>query len=235
MLSQTVVYSVENCLPRVCVLFSWICLFASHSIILLQPITMLSFIGKSEYLVSASRGSKSQLSLWSLSKLSESWSYKLQAEAVACVMDGSYFAVLTLLPRPSKHTELTETKIDGRDGRFYYSMWENLFLSLPANLPNLVWCLSPIPQKPVIDAIIVFVAKGGGLAFIHVNSASFKGNVSDGKLPPALLAYINGNHEYVLFNPYNLEAHEPSMVVREKPVGIEDETGKVFVLVLLFF
>lgn len=31
-------------------------------------------------------------------------------------MDGSYFAVLTLLPRPSKHTELTETKIDGRDG-----------------------------------------------------------------------------------------------------------------------
>ena len=80
MLSQTVVYSVENCLPRVCVLFSWICLFASHSIILLQPITMLSFIGKSEYLVSASRGSKSQLSLWSLSKLSESWSYKLQAE-----------------------------------------------------------------------------------------------------------------------------------------------------------
>lgn len=25
------------------------------------------------------------------------------------------------------------------------------------------------------------------------------------------------------------------MVVREKPVGIEDETGKVFVLVLLFF
>lgn len=31
-------------------------------------------------------------------------------------MDGSYFAVLTLLPRSSKHTELTETKIDGRDG-----------------------------------------------------------------------------------------------------------------------
>lgn len=31
-------------------------------------------------------------------------------------MDGSYFAILTLLPQSSKHTELTETKIDGRDG-----------------------------------------------------------------------------------------------------------------------
>lgn len=171
----------------------------------LEPITMLSFIGKSEYLVSASRGSKSQLSLWSLSKLSESWSYKLQAEAVACVMDGSYFAVLTLLPRSSKHTELTETKIDGRDGAI-------LLFNVGEPIPVTTW--------------FVKKAKGGGLAFIHVNSASFKGNVSDGKLPPALLAYINGNHEYVLFNPYNLEAHEPSMVVREKPVGIEDETGK---------
>ena len=59
-----------------------------------------------------------------------------------------------------------------------------------------------------------------------MNSTSFKGNILDGKTPPALLAYINGDHEYVLFNPYNLKVHEPSMVVRENRVGMEDETGK---------
>lgn len=46
----------------------------------LQPIVSLSFVGKSEYLVSTSWESKPQLSVWSLSKLSMSWSYRLHVE-----------------------------------------------------------------------------------------------------------------------------------------------------------
>jgi hypothetical protein len=50
--------------------------------ILLQPIVTLSFAGKSEYLVSVSRGSKPQLAVWSMSKLSLCWSYKLHIEGL---------------------------------------------------------------------------------------------------------------------------------------------------------
>ncbi len=42
----------------------------------------LSFAGKSEYLLSVSRGSKPQLSVWNMSKLSLSWSYRLHIEGL---------------------------------------------------------------------------------------------------------------------------------------------------------
>ncbi|RVW86133.1 hypothetical protein CK203_038014 [Vitis vinifera] len=162
MLSQTVVYSVENCLPR--------------------PITMLSFIGKSEYLVSASRGSKSQLSLWSLSKLSESWSYKLQAEAVACVMDGSYFAVLTLLPRSSKHTELTETKIDGRDGAI---LLFNVGEPIPVTTWNSITAGLLEAQKPVWPGLLKVVGKFG-YASIYGALPEFDAKRNQTELAPLL-------------------------------------------------
>lgn len=40
----------------------------------------MSFVGSSEYLVATSWGSKPQLSVWNMSKLSISWSYLLHVE-----------------------------------------------------------------------------------------------------------------------------------------------------------
>ncbi|KAL0363010.1 UNVERIFIED_CONTAM: Pentatricopeptide repeat-containing protein, chloroplastic [Sesamum calycinum] len=70
----------------------------------LEPITTLSFVGKSEYLVSASRGSDPQLTIWSMSKLS-----------VACSVDKSTFAVLALI-KPAKHMEPTEASLHSAEG-----------------------------------------------------------------------------------------------------------------------
>ncbi|KAL0443184.1 UNVERIFIED_CONTAM: U3 small nucleolar RNA-associated protein 17 [Sesamum latifolium] len=70
----------------------------------LEPITTLSFVGKSEYLVSASRGSDPQLTIWSMSKLS-----------VACSVDKSTFAVLALI-KPAKHMESTEASLHSAEG-----------------------------------------------------------------------------------------------------------------------
>ncbi|KAK4439610.1 U3 small nucleolar RNA-associated protein 17 [Sesamum alatum] len=70
----------------------------------LEPITTLSFVGRSEYLVSASRGSDPHLTIWSMSKLS-----------VACSVDKSTFAVLALI-KPSKHMESTEDSLHSAEG-----------------------------------------------------------------------------------------------------------------------
>ncbi|GMN52043.1 hypothetical protein TIFTF001_021191 [Ficus carica] len=72
--------------------------------LIMPPITSLSFAGKSECLVSVSQGSKPQLSVWSLSKLSLLWAYKLQVEDLACAVDLSMFAVLVRLPKSSLGT-----------------------------------------------------------------------------------------------------------------------------------
>uniref|UniRef100_A0A2N9I1K3 WD repeat-containing protein 75 second beta-propeller domain-containing protein n=1 Tax=Fagus sylvatica TaxID=28930 RepID=A0A2N9I1K3_FAGSY len=80
------------------------------------PIVTLSFAGKSEYLLSVSRGSKPQLSVWNMSKLSLSWSYRLHIEAVACAVDLLSFAVLALLPESSICMESNESMSQGRDG-----------------------------------------------------------------------------------------------------------------------
>ncbi|KAL2245138.1 UNVERIFIED_CONTAM: U3 small nucleolar RNA-associated protein 17, partial [Sesamum indicum] len=70
----------------------------------LEPITSLSFVGKSEYLVSASRGSDPQLTIWSMLKLS-----------VASSFDKSTFAVLALI-KPAKHMESTEASLHSAEG-----------------------------------------------------------------------------------------------------------------------
>lgn len=71
--------------------------------------------------------------------------------------------------------------------------------------------------------IVCIQAKGGGLAFL-------KGDLSelaavDGKLPQTLLAYINGDREFVLFNPYVIEAHELSMTRQDDLVALEETGG----------
>ncbi|CAI9088050.1 OLC1v1022281C2 [Oldenlandia corymbosa var. corymbosa] len=159
-----------------------------------EPITSLSFVGKSEYLVSASCGSKPKLFLWSMAKLSLSWSYNLQAEAVSCAMDDSLFAVLARLPSfeskepiqaeskeplEAENKEPLQPSLQGADGSI-------LFFKLDKAVPVSAW--------------FVKKAQGGTLAFVRGDSG-FADGCAEGKLPE-FLTYINGAHEYVLLDPF---------------------------------
>ncbi|CAK7337560.1 unnamed protein product [Dovyalis caffra] len=165
---------------------------------LLLPIVNLSFAGKSEYLVSASWGSKPQLSVWSMSKLSVSWSYMLHVEAIANAADMSSFAALALLPESSK---CNETSFKGRDGVI-------LLFNAADPVPVSTWSVTK--------------AKGGALAFIPANHFSIDENELDGKPPQSLLAYVNGDHEYLLFDPQSKETKERSAVRQEGLGGLEE-------------
>ena len=67
-------------------------------------------------------------------------------------------------------------------------------------------------------------AKGGALAFIQANQSSLDENELDGKPPQSLLAYINGDHEYLLFDPQGKEAKEHS-AIRQEGLGDLEEAG----------
>ncbi|KAJ6923459.1 WD repeat-containing protein 75 [Populus alba x Populus x berolinensis] len=167
----------------------------------LMPVVNLAFAGTSEYLVSASWGSKPQLSIWSMSKLSVSWSYMLHVEAIASAADMSFFAALALLPESSK---CNETSIKGRDGVI-------LLFNASDPVPIFTWSVKK--------------AKGGALAFIQANQFAIDENELDGKPHQSLLAYINGDHEYLLFDPQGKEAKEQS-TIRQEGLGDLEEAGK---------
>ncbi|KAM5553835.1 hypothetical protein ABKV19_025857 [Rosa sericea] len=171
-----------------------------------MPIVTLSFAGNSDYLLSISRGSKPQLSVWSMSKLSESWtSYKLDIEDVTCAKDSSSFAVLALLPKSSTFMGSNEPIFQGKDGVI-------LLFNATDPVPLAMWSVRK--------------AKGGGLAFLKGNSPSFQQqSIADGKSPQALLAYINADHEYILFGPYDNDARELSMTRGKDRVAV-DETAQ---------
>ncbi|KAF7121402.1 hypothetical protein RHSIM_Rhsim13G0225800 [Rhododendron simsii] len=169
----------------------------------LAPIESLSFLGKSEHLVSTSRGSNPQVSVWSMSKLSVSWSYKLHAEAVTCSPDDSSFAVLALLPESSKLTESNETTLQSKDGAI-------LLFNVGDPVPVATW--------------FVEKSRGGGLSFLHTNRASSEDKISDENSASVLLAYLNGDCEYVVFNPYGEQ--EGGVAHRRSIVGLE-ETGQI--------
>lgn len=159
----------------------------------LSPIVNLFFVGNSEYLVSASRDSP-QLCVWNLEKLSISWSYyKLHVEAVACTIDALLFAVLILLPDSSNSMNNGRT-IQGTDG-----------------IIALFNAGDPVP----IATWSVTKAKGGALAFLQAKSSSLQGLDSDGKQPPLLLAFINGNHEFTIFDPYGKQEQNFSAALLE--------------------
>ncbi|KAG6770070.1 hypothetical protein POTOM_025737 [Populus tomentosa] len=168
---------------------------------LLKPVVNLAFAGTSEYLVSASWGSKPQLSIWSMSKLSVSWSYMLHVEAIASGADMSFFAALALLPESSK---CNETSLKGRDGVI-------LLFNASDPVPIFTWSVKK--------------AKGGALAFIQANQFAIDENELDGKPHQSLLAYINGDHEYLLFDPQGKEAKEHS-TIRQEGLGDLEEAGK---------
>lgn len=78
----------------------------------------------------------------------------------------------------------------------------------------------------LIPFYILGQAKGGGLAFLQGNPSSLEQNVSDGNAPKEFLVYINGDHEYVLYDPYGNEANELNTTRRQGLVELE-ESGVV--------
>ncbi|XP_062078686.1 uncharacterized protein LOC133783156 isoform X2 [Humulus lupulus] len=168
------------------------------------PITFLSFAGKSDYLVAVSQGSKPQLSVCNMSKLSVSWSYKLQVEDLACALDLSMFAVLVLL-KSSTGLGSNETALQGRDGVI-------LLFSVTDPVPVATWSVRK--------------AKGGGLAFIQGNQTSFQNNIFNGKPSQELLVYVDGDHEFVVFDPRSSETQELSLTGQQNLATVE-ETGQL--------
>lgn len=82
--------------------------------------------------------------------------------------------------------------------------------------------------------VYLIQAKGGGLAFLKGEPS--ESAITDGRASQALLVYINGDREYVIFHPYGKEARELSITGHEDRVF--EETGVmtfiVFCLVLYF-
>ncbi|XP_076898013.1 uncharacterized protein LOC143551471 [Bidens hawaiensis] len=157
-----------------------------------ESIEKLSFIGASNFLVSASQGTDPQLSVWNMSTLSVSWSYKLHAEAIACSEKDSCFAVLVLVPDSS------EADVDGA------------ILLFNAGDPVSV------------ASWFVTKAKGGGIAFIQDRSLD---DNMDENTDSVLLAYVNGDHEYVVFNPHGVEI-QAKKVRHTDNVPIPEATGQ---------
>ncbi|KAF5198269.1 Transducin family protein / WD-40 repeat family protein [Thalictrum thalictroides] len=168
----------------------------------LTRIVALSFVGKSEYIVSVSRDSVPQLSVWSTSTLSMSWSYKLLAEAVSCSRDLSCFAVLALFPGSCKSMAPDDNQdMDG--------------LILLFNVED------PVP----VGTWSVKKAKGGGISFLVANPSPHGEKVAHDNPPPEMLVYINGGHEYIVFDPYSKDNIKSTRNLR-KSLVVSEETVK---------
>ena len=61
-------------------------------------------------------------------------------------------------------------------------------------------------------------AKGGGLAFVQSSDNM------DENPGPALLAYVNGDHEYAVFNPHGEETYKRKVRHTDGVLG-EEGTG----------
>ncbi|KAG6483458.1 hypothetical protein ZIOFF_060105 [Zingiber officinale] len=142
----------------------------------LSPITKLSFVGKSEYLVSYTHSLKPQLSVWSTSNLALYWSHGIVTEAVSCSHDESQFAVLALLSSPG------DADAKGNGVIFFFHVED------------------PVP----VATWTVTKAKGGSLAFLPANPSLHESSATNG-VNQLLLVFMNGKHEYTIFNPHKEE------------------------------
>ncbi|KAL6622616.1 hypothetical protein ACP70R_032495 [Stipagrostis hirtigluma subsp. patula] len=139
----------------------------------LSPVTDLSFVGTSAFLMSLSQSSRPQVAVWNVSNLSMHWSYSLFAEAACCSPDGSEFAVLALLSCPDEGTQADQ------DGVILLFDAEN-----PS--PACSWSVKK--------------ARGGSISFVKGGlSLDDTDGSRDGEA--LLLVYVNGSHEYVIFDP----------------------------------
>ncbi|CAL4905194.1 unnamed protein product [Urochloa decumbens] len=144
----------------------------------LSPVTNLSFVGTSVFLMSLCQSSRPQVTVWNVSNLSMQWSYSIYAEAACCSPDGNEFAVLTLLNCPDGG-KLTE-----QDGAI---------LVFNAESPN------PVASWSVKKA------RGGSISFVK-GGVSLDANADNSRDSETIsLVYVNGSHDYVIFDPRKSE------------------------------
>ncbi|KAG8049218.1 hypothetical protein GUJ93_ZPchr0009g2095 [Zizania palustris] len=146
----------------------------------LSPITKLSFVGTSTFLTSLSQSSKPQVAVWNVPNLSMQWSYSLFAEAACCSSSRSEFAILALLSCPDGGT--------------------------PAEQDGVILLFDAENPKPV-SSWSVKKAKGGSIAFLKGDSSLVENTKDMIGGEASLLVYVNGSHEYVVFDPRNEELH----------------------------
>lgn len=169
------------------------------------PIVALSFVGDLEYLISVSRGSRPQLAVWNLPKLSMHWSYMLSVEAVAASGgDGSKFAVLACPTREANARE--------QDGII-------LLFEVDDLVPMSTWSVKK--------------ARGGNLTFLSSNLFPQDPNVTERRNSP-LLVYVNGDHEFEVFDPHGNQSqigrlHRKNPTAAEEPMrfGYESIYGEL--------
>ncbi|KAL9257947.1 WD repeat-containing protein [Drosera capensis] len=167
-----------------------------------SSIGSLSFVGNSEYLISASHGSRSQLFVWNMETLSVMWSYILHAEAVVCADNDTSFAVLALPPKSPQPVESDGTGVQSTDGVI-------LLFDVGNPVPLATWSVKK--------------ATGGRLGFLPANQSSL---VDDcGKRPSKLMVFMNGDHEYVVFDPLN-KAPKKLELARSDAKGGHEEAGR---------
>lgn len=78
----------------------------------------------------------------------------------------------------------------------------------------------------IFYCLVLFLlqAQGGGLAFIHTGSNSEEEASTSDEGSFELLAYMNGAHEYVLFDPSGKQVSISNISLRERPIHSK-ETG----------
>ncbi|XP_024005503.1 WD repeat-containing protein 75 [Eutrema salsugineum] len=144
------------------------------------PITAISFAGG--FLVAASHfpDSNPHLSVWDLMTFGLSWSYRLSIEAIATQSE-------MLSPYFAVLAEFLGSHRSAKSNEQIFRGKDGAILLFDGSGP-----------KPV--AIwTVMKAHGGSLSFVE-----------DSKKSQTLLAYVNGRHEYVLFDPFSDETLETS-------------------------
>ncbi|TVU49134.1 hypothetical protein EJB05_00428 [Eragrostis curvula] len=173
----------------------------------ISPITNLSFVGTSTFLMSLSQSSRPQVAVWNVSNLSMQWSYTLFVEAACCSPDGSAFAVLSLLSCP--------------DG------------GAPADQDGVLLLFEAENQNPVASWSVK-KARGGSISFVK-GGISLDANANDsGDGETMSLVYVNSSHEYVIFDPRKNEElvsskHKEKRIQAEEsaPIGYASIYGEL--------
>ncbi|GLJ11978.1 hypothetical protein SUGI_0181380 [Cryptomeria japonica] len=160
-------------------------------------ISALSFIPKSQFLVTVSKGSSPRLSVWNLSTLSIWWSYCISVEAIATDPNRPNFVVLVSLP------------IHVRDK-----------LKLKEDAVIVLFTMEdPIP----VAAWAVRKGIGGTVIFIQESALSCEENdIDKSKQADSRLVFLDRDHAYVVFNPYNSDDNEVQSVSRLRFSSMDD-------------
>ncbi|KAH9298283.1 hypothetical protein KI387_029965 [Taxus chinensis] len=153
----------------------------------LTSISALSFIPKSQDLVTISKGSSPFLSVWNLSTLCIRWSYHLSVEAIATDPDRPNFAVLASLP------------IYIRDKLKLEEDAVIMLCTVEDPMPVAAWAV----RKGICGTVI----------FIQESVLLREGTDFDkSKQAENRLVFMNRDHEYTAFNPYNSVDEEAQLV-----------------------